>query len=223
MSLWELCGLFVTKHSRTSGSCVTTMRWTLNTRKISGPKFILSGLKIGAFVCLRGRRVKLGRTYTAVASKQRWTNVTGTTTGTINTAVVPLTMSLSWHSGPVWWCWKRKWILSHLWKTRRTGESSSDLTHRTWLGSVQVKDPHFVSRLCQNEAAALKLVPDRICKLMFWDVVNVLFVFLLNRNCHVWKMFSERTEKGHPHICHTGNDSTLLFRPKKNQNIVISY
>lgn len=79
----------------------------------------------GAFVYLRGRGVEPMRAYTAVASKQCWTNVTGTTTVTINTAVVPLTMSLSWHSGPVWWYWKRKWILRQLWKT---GESSPGLS-----------------------------------------------------------------------------------------------
>lgn len=115
-------------------------------------------LEIGAFVCLRGRGVKLLRTYTAVASKQRWTNVTGTTTGTINTAVVPLTMSLSWHSGPVWWYWKRKWILSHLWKTQ-------DRRKRTGPDWVQCRSRihTFVSRLCHSEAAALKLVSDRVC------------------------------------------------------------
>lgn len=35
-------------------------------------------------------------------SEHCWTNATGTTTDTVNTAVVPLTMSLAWHSSAVW-------------------------------------------------------------------------------------------------------------------------
>lgn len=125
--MWVICNkAFKDKRALCYNYEMNTEHKTNSWRKIHSSRS--SSQETGAFVHLRGRGVKLVRTYTAVASKQCWTNVTGTTTGTINTAVVPLTMSLSWHSVPVWWYWKRKWILSQLWKTRSTGESSPDLT-----------------------------------------------------------------------------------------------
>lgn len=107
--MWVICN----KHSRTSGPCVTTMRWILNTRQIPGQLSVFTGQhpslgnknQVHLLSWAKDEWICCGR---IAACKHCGTNATGTTTDTINTAVVPLTMSVAWHSGPVWICWKKK-------------------------------------------------------------------------------------------------------------------
>lgn len=132
--MWVICN----KHSRTSGPCVTTMRWILkhNTNSwpaiyLSRPSFSLGNKKqVHLLTWVEDEWSWWGRT---AERKHCWTNATGTTTDTINKAVVPLTMSLAWHSSRVWCCWKKgQWCsLSLVLKSYSQGlqaKSSEDLT-----------------------------------------------------------------------------------------------
>lgn len=127
--MWVICN----KQSRTSGPCVTTMRWILNTKRNPGQLSIFPGHLLALEIRNRYNWAEdewswWGR---IVESKHCWTNATGTTTDTINTAVVPLTMSLAWHSSAVFWRWKKEqWWLNQCvvkaGQSRSSGRSPED-------------------------------------------------------------------------------------------------
>lgn len=135
--MWVICN----KHSRTSGPCVTTMRWILNTRQIPGQLSVFTGQppslgnknQVHLLSWAKDEWICSGR---IAACKHCGTNATGTTTDTINTAVVPLTMSVAWHSGPVWICWKKRAVVLtravvRAEQSRSSGKSSEDMTGPT--------------------------------------------------------------------------------------------
>lgn len=158
--MWVICN----KHSRTSGPCVTTMRWILNTRQIPGQLSVFTGQppslgnknQVHLLSWAKDEWVCCER---IAACKHCGTNATGTTTDTINTAVVPLTMSVAWHSGPVWICWKKKeqWCSLRL-LSEPSSQGLQARAQRTWLAQLQVKDPRRVSRLCLSKPAGFRLL-----------------------------------------------------------------
>lgn len=117
-------------------------------------------------------------------SKHCCTNATGTTTGTINTAVVPLTVTLSWHSSPVWWYWKRAIVFIHSVvkdvQSRSTSKSSEDFTgSSTGQGFILC-----FKVACRWSCCKLLLIRQFLCcieRKMAWQYLfpDILFVYCI--------------------------------------------
>lgn len=146
------------------GPCVTTMRWILKHKTHSWPAIHLSrpSLSLGNKKQVHFAHLSLKMSEAAIAERKHcWTNATGTTTDTINTAVVPLTMSLVWHSSRVWCCWKKnkkaQWCsFSLLSKPYSQGLQENKSSEGPDWAQCRSRIPTLFSRLCQTESLLIR-------------------------------------------------------------------